>query len=304
MAELENVADGSGAAAIIDAVERLHQVQPVKVLRPDELSGAALAVPRGMRLESVKKFLDEYLEAPPRRRGTAQLTTLEAFIAHVNRFRSSASAVFAIDEPGAPKLVSVLDYHPEGPDVSVTAWGEHRGEYAFPLSDEWQIWTRPHSFTQQSFAEFLEDRIGDVMEPSAAPESVREFAAKLGITLAGQAALLALSKGLSVHVDQKVANAVSLSSGEGQVFFEETHRDSQGAPVKVPSGFAVAIPVFRGGALYPLPVRLRYRVKQGAVSWHLAVHRAELVFRHAFDEACERVGKETDLPVFYGQPEQ
>lgn len=294
--------------ALIDAVEGLSKPQtlvlhPPGGLRELDHEAMVVAVPRGMQLLSVKPFLDEYRALPERRTGTARLTNLASFVAHVNRFKGPSTAVFAHDDARAPKLTCILDYHEEGPDGD-PAFGQHRSEYTFPITGEWATWTREHSFTQASFAEFLEDRLADVIEPAAVGESIKAFAARLGITLAGQAGLMALSKGLAVHVDQKVATAVSLSTGEGQVVFEEAHRDGQGAPLRVPSGFAVAIPVFSGGALYQLPVRLRYRVKQGAVSWHLAVHRAELVFRHAFDEACEAVRKETGLPVFYGQPEQ
>lgn len=49
--------------------------------------------------------------------------------------------------------------------------------------------------------------------------------------------------------------------------------------------------------------RLRYRLDGGRVTWTVALHRPELVFRHAFGEACELVANETGLSVFRGSPE-
>ena len=67
--------------------------------------------------------------------------------------------------------------------------------------------------------------------------------------------------------------------------------------------FLLAIPVFRGGDLYQIAVRLRYRVQGGAVSWSFELHGADRSFDHAFREACEDARARTELPLFYGQPE-
>lgn len=60
----------------------------------------ALAVPKGVEVQSLLPLLDELLEAP-----------LESFIAHAKRFADGDSALFADPSPTAPRLTSVLDYH-------------------------------------------------------------------------------------------------------------------------------------------------------------------------------------------------
>lgn len=57
------------------------------------------------------------------------------------------------------------------------------------------------------------------------------------------------------------------------------------------------------GALYQMPVRLRYRVSRGEVTFALKLHLRERVFADAFDEAASFVQSETDLPVYYGKRE-
>lgn len=104
------------------------------------------------------------------------------------------------------------------------------------------------------------------------------------------ARLLELSRGLSVRVDSKVTQHINPSTGEAQLAYEETHGAKDGGVLKVPDGFVIAIPVFRGGPLYPMVCRLRYRVQrsEGRVTWAIALHRADKVFEHAFSEVVGR----------------
>src|SRR6185295_9776949 len=122
------------------------------------------------------------------------------------------------DSREEPKLVSVFDYHAPGKP----AFCQHRGVYAFPLSDEWLAWQRAsRSMSQVDFAQFVEDRLLDVASPDAAPPATSQLCISLGLTLATPTQLMALSRGLTVRAEQKASQAVTLSSGELQVSFEE-----------------------------------------------------------------------------------
>jgi len=61
--------------------------------------------------------------------------------------------------------------------------------------------------------------------------------------------------------------------------------------------------VFRGGDAYQLPVRLRYRVQQGTISWHYELHQAARILDHALAEACADVVERCQLDVLDGVPE-
>ncbi len=256
-------------------------------------------------LHGVKPLLDVYNVLPDRRRGSAMLSDLASFVAHVNRFKSSASAIFADDDRKAPRLVGVLDYHPAG-GIEEADWCGHRAIYTFPLSDAWKAWIevdrRPVG--QQAFAEWVEARILDIADPAVATTAARATATALGdLQLAAPARLLDLSRGLALRAGVAVKNVVNLQTGEMQVGYVTEHTDASGAPLKVPGAFVVAIQVFRGGALYHLVARLRYRLKDGSLSWFYELHGAERVFDHAFAEAIDTAGKNTGLPVFVGTPE-
>lgn len=284
-------------AAVIAATREFSDVQVI-----DLGDQKVLSVPTGRALHSTKPFEDLRRTAPERRKGVAVFTELESFVMWTRRFADADSVIFADVHNGAPKLTAVIDYHRQTADGE-PRYGQHRGVYTFPISDEWTRWTTLGDLTQAAFAELLEERITDVLDPSNAGEGARGFAAELGFSLATQSTLLALAKGLSVHVDQKVTNAQNLSSGEMQLTFEETHRDTKGDLLKVPGGFLIAVPIFRGSDLYQVPVRLRYRVRGGAISWRIALHRADESFEAAIRGACDRASSATELPLFFGTPE-
>lgn len=267
-----------------------------------------LLVPGNMRTESIKKYLDEYLIAPERKAGTACLVELQSLIDHVNRHKDSNTVLFA--HPGdseadkAPSITAVFDYNESGPE-GAPRFGKHRALYEFPLSEQWTVWQEAgeKTFNQQEFAEFIEERITDIVDPATAGEKVREFAEDSGFNLANPATLMNLSRNLSVRVGQKVTNNFNPQSGETQLNFETTHSDQMGGPLKVPGAFILRIPVFRNGSLYEPLVRLRYRVHGGTVLWNFALHRTDIIFDHAFGEACEKTATDTDLQLFKGSPE-
>ena len=280
----------SDAQAIIDAVTALAEST---VLTLEEGSNA-LVIPNGQRVISLKPYKDALRERPERKTGEAKLDTLDSFIAHVNRFKSSCSAVFV----NAKRLLAVYDYHD-----SMPAFLEHRALYEFPLSPEWQAWTRVSDTTlqQQVFAEFLESRIMDVAAPKEGDSE--KYFAELGFALASPSALLALSRGLRVRVEQEAVSKPNLSSGEIEVSFKEQHSDAAGAPLKVPGGFVLHIAPYAQGTRYAVPVRLRYRVVSGKVAWTMILHRTDLVLSDAVRDAAACVAEKTGLPVFHGTPE-
>lgn len=273
-------------------VGRTPDGEPVEVLvRPDG------------QVQSVKKWVDEYRSAPEARRGTAVHQTLESFVLHTSRFKDEDSVLWAQRSSDSASLTATFDYHRKGAD-GAPRFGEHSALYRFPVSDEWKAWAAVNGqpLSQGEFAAFLEDRIGDVAE-AAVDSPVAALATRLGMECASASRLLELSRGLTVHEASKISQSTRLASGETQFVFETEHNDQYGAPLKVPGIFSVALPVFDGGDLFQLAVRLRYRVKSGQLIWFFEIHRADQVFRLAVDEAVERAAEELQLPLFYGTPE-
>lgn len=299
----------------LEVAELAHRavVQPVimNLTTPDGVTGQFAFVPQvegtgrtTVRLESVAKFADEYRVEPRLRVGTAKMYDLASLIAHVNRFKDCDSVIFADTDRNNPSITAVLDYHRVGA-TSKPRFGKHLSKYTFPVSDEWLAWTGVHGdeMGQQDFAEFIESHLVDVIDPSSAGESAKQYAEKCGVTFGTPSRLLELSRGLSISVGEKVVQAYNLQSGEKQIQFSETHSDSAGAPLKVPGAFLIGIPVFRADARYQVCVRLRYRKREGSLTWAMDLWRHEEVFDAAIRQACQFVSDGTQLPLFVGTPE-
>lgn len=294
----------------VDAIARIvagHMtVQQVALRRGNSGDAPVLAVPKDLKLESVKALLDEYLERPERKSGTSQHLTLDSFVQHVNRFKNpegmEQSVLFAWlgDEDSDPALTCIYDYHEPGKGRA--GWGEYQAYYSFPVSDEWAAWSgvAEEAMSQADFAEFLEDHIVDVSAPEEAGENVRLIAQALGSELASPAQLMALARGLTVNVGRRVTNAHVLSSGESQIAFQEDHTDETGHPLRVPSVFQIAIPVFEDGGPWQLPIRLRYRVQGGTITWRIQPHRMDETLRGVMKIACDQAAQQTELPLYWG----
>ena len=276
----------------------------IDVSAPDGAKAAVLVLPRELHAAGIKAFVDEYRTEPERRMGTATLFDLASFIAHVVRFSDEDSVLFADPNEKAPALLGVLDYNRGG--TGKPRFGEHRARYAFPLANEWLKWIGQSGtvMSQQPFAEWIENRLADFAPTDAIGPGVQAFVDQIGGAFASPSRLLELAHNLTIRVGSKIHQAHNLASGETQFTYVTEHQDESGAPLKVPSAFLLAIPVFRGGARYQIPARLRHRVKEGSVTWFFELYRTDVVFDHAFKEACDRAQKDTGLPLLYGTPEQ
>jgi uncharacterized protein YfdQ (DUF2303 family) len=275
-------------------------------------------LPAGVKVETLKPLIDQWRPVPERMRGRVQLNELDSLAAFVNRHKRDESIIFVDDSDlTAPTIEVIFDAHqPESvrlappmvegamPAEPSPGWQDFRATYAFPLTPAWKAWFEAAGkwLSQAAFASFLEERIDEVLDPSDPGEPAKVMAEKLGFQLAGAGKLLEVSRGLQLRVNQHVVSAQNLSTGEVQVVFDEKHEDSKGGPLKVPGGFAIAVPVFRGGALYRIPVRLRYRTDGGRVVWQLLPHRLDQVFENAIEGAAQGLREKTALPVLRGKP--
>jgi uncharacterized protein YfdQ (DUF2303 family) len=257
--------------------------------------------------QSVKGLLQEYADRPERIVGTSTHFTLASFIDYVNRQKNPASAVFLDPNASAPKIVAVIDYHDKPtPPANAAHFGKHRAHYAFPLSDEWEKWSKQNgqAMTQEAFAAWLEDHVMDVLDPENTEPEVKAFANKLGMKFADGSTLISLSRGLTINIASQMTKVVNLASGEATMNFVEEHKDAGGQVLKIPGAFAIAIPVFKGGERKQLAVRLRYRAGGGRVTWYFEIYQQSRVFDAAIESARQEVERETELDTFTGTPEQ
>ncbi|MEW5422675.1 DUF2303 family protein [Amorphus sp. 3PC139-8] len=265
--------------------------------------------PKHGQVVSVYTEIERFRLHPRRRKGTATALTLESFCELVNRHSDLHSAIFADTDWRAPGFTAVINYHESVPDGDAddsdaqARHGDHRIAYAFPLTEEWQAWIAANGerMPQDDFAAFLEERIAELATPSE--DERREFEPLFGTKFATPAELVQLSRGLQVHVGQKIKNSRILQSGEAEVVFEETHTDASGERLVVPGLFMLSVPVFVRGQSVRIPVRLRYRAHGGAISWFFQMYRPDIVITGRVLEDLAKAAEATGLPAYEGQPE-
>ena len=290
------------AGEIIAAMQALHTP---KVVPFDPEQPAVLVIPKGMEVRDIDDTLDTWRDTPRARDTTDAVQDLASLITLTQRHKEpQTTIVFGLADRSAPKITTVFDYHPATPDRKDARRRNHRVRYDCKVSEEWQRWTGVHrkGLKQSDFAEFLEDRISDVVVPSDAVfPAAAEFAQLMGMRLADPAELIQLSRGLQVTVGSTVKQAQQLASGEASVVFETRHETQvANSPVSVPGLFLIAIPVFFGGTRFVVPVRLRYRVDGAGIIWTLVLHRHEQAFDDAFQAMLAEVREKTALPVVLG----
>jgi uncharacterized protein YfdQ (DUF2303 family) len=311
------------SSTAVNAVAELAKSAGTSIITVSAPSGAkgvpsavpALIDPKDGQFVGLKPLFDAWREAPERKAGIARVTTLASFIDLTKRHQTEQSVIFANTDWRAPSLTTVVDYHHMNTDVADADGeiigkavgkadnGRHRVEYKFPLSEEWQAWVKAdrQPMNQQTFAEFIEDHIAELAAPHE--EEISYWQEKLGGKVAYPHELKMLSIGLKVHAETRVSNAVTLQSGEGELTWEETHRDMKGDKLVVPSLFIIQLPPFFMGEAIRLPVRLRYRVREGSVTWIFQMYRPDVYVTEQVNSDVERAARETDLPAYLGTPE-
>ena len=328
MAKLDEV-QVSINTSVADGIKAMHdivrQAGDVQLLHVDDIRvGGSVdqvtlaSVPEGRELVSLRPLLDEFRDHPERRTGEAMLSERDSFIRHVNRFQTpDDTAIFADPSYTKPSFLAVYDYHQpiatgdvEGKSAVLgkPGWCGHRARFACRMSDEWLAWQAANgkTMTQGEFAEFLEDRIQDVRVIDTAQDpKLSELVELLGGRVGGSAAIMKLSRGLSVSRNIKVRNAQTLATGEVNVQFEEQHADESGAPITTPNLFFIGIPIFYAGEAYRIPVKLRYRfAADGKLLWSIHLHRPDLVFEDAFSGLRQAIATATACPIMIGTPER
>lgn len=259
----------------------------------DRKSGAA---------KSLKPLIEEYRDRPARKSGIAKVFTLDSFVDLTNRHKTADSVIFADTNWRQPSLTTVVDYHTKDA-TGLADNGKHRIHYEFPLSEEWDAWMRldGQQMDQKAFAEWIEEHLPELAAPTAA--EVEELEKTFNMTVASPNKMVMLSRGLQVNVESRVKTSTTLQSGEGELLFEEEHRDAAGNKLSVPGLFVLAIPPFFMGQPVRMPVRLRYRVIAGQVKWTFKIFRPDVYITTQIEEDLAKAAQATDLPHFRGKPE-
>lgn len=171
---------------------------------------------------------------------------LLAFNTFVVAHKETRTAIFANAE--TKTIRAIFDFREPFTDQGASnGWGQFSAELAFKESrklKEWKRTTEPMS--QGEFANFLEDHVDDVLEPSGVD-------------------LLSIATDLEASSTGSFVGRVNMQNGNVSL----SYQDETKTTVEVPKEIVLGIPLFENGNRYRLRARLRYIVGGGQVKFRL-----------------------------------
>lgn len=254
------------------AVTEIERLVARATIHREGLDQPVAIVPEGFT--AIK--LDPFLAVPRRVVEHITLNTLDAYIAYVKDWRRDATVIFA--DQGQRSLRALIDYHE---DNAKPQWADHSANYTARLSRQLDAWSSRNgqNLDQAAFADFIEERVLDVSQPSGAE-------------------LLELATNLQVITKATFGSVIKLASGDFDLKYAE--KKQQGS-VKVPEKIVLGIPLYHNGPAYQLTVRLRYRVHDGKVVFSYKIVDLDLALEHAYNEIVAKVTAElTGTKVYQG----
>ncbi len=239
---------------------------------------------------------DKRAEKPRALAGSAKILDEASMIAHCQRFRDSASALFA----DASQIMAVYDYHrpvaasdvPEIVRDSAARWQRHRAIYKPEKAKEWTTWTGKAGqlMSQADFADFLEANLQDL----AGPDGDRKVPTP--------ADLMTLALTLKVTSEDVLESQINRTTGEYHLVAKVEQKTTGEA--KIPKEFDILVPVYENGDLLRVTCRFRMKKDGSAFKFGWVIPTADRLERSAWQTICARIAEKTTLPLIYGQPEQ
>lgn len=242
--------------------------------------------------------VDAQLAHPRRKRGAFVVRDVASFIAYINRHKSGAATAWADNAGGMTAYLN--DHYPAElgaeslGDIAFAGWRDHTVRLRREQTPGYAAWIAAsgHELTQKQFAEFLEDRIGEITNPDGAD-------------------LLEVATFFQAHTKIGITSARNLSNGQIQLHYTEEEDKSVG-DTQIPTEFSILMRPYRdsspvstpGSAAAPDPdqfittAKLRYRLHGPAVTFVFKLHEdfaAQIDGVH--QAAIARVRAETGIPV-------
>lgn len=240
----------------------------------------AFQTPHGIHLEDLTG--PSYRDMPARKIGTATVRDAASFLAYFEKHADPSTEVYADSE--RLTITAVLDAH----SSEAPRWGDHRLLLALRTTEAWSQWKALDGklVTQAAFAEFLEDHLPELLEPSAAD-------------------MLEISQSIQGVTKAEFTAGTRLATGQRQLSYVETTtaKAGQKGQLTIPETFVIGLVPFDGSEGYRLTARLRYRIaRDGELSMGYKLDRPGDILRTAFTDVTTAIGEQIDVPVLNGQP--
>ena len=233
--------------------------------------------------------LEEYLNRPSRIRANVRADNADSFCAYVEKHARDEYAMYVqMDaEKATLEVLAVFDDNAFG----APAWRQHVCRYTANTSIEWRRWidNNRKPMSQADFATFLEDNLHDIASVNGSPS--------------GQD-MLKMALGLEINAERRLKSRVNLQNGGMRLEYVVDEDKDTRESMEVFARFGVGIPVFEGSAsAYPIEARLKYRERDGKVTFWFELIRHDRVYRAAAMAEINEIEERTEISPIFGRPD-
>lgn len=278
----------SETQAIVDLASKIC---PVEIASNDDESIRRVALPPGWEFKEIDE--ENLLMHPRRKKGNASLKDSESFINYINRHKNHPYTTIYCDQDYSQSKVNFTcifndhAYQSQGGEYSYPSWRDFTAKYTPKFSEEWNRWVggNKRQFTQLEMAEFIEENLSDIAAAEGMPTGSE---------------LLEMATSFEANQDMRLKSAIRLQSGGVNMNFVQDDDGQTLVRMKLFEKIAIGIPVFWGGDAYQIAARLRYRVKEGRLTFWYELIRSDKVLEHATKELIKKIESGTSVPLFMG----
>jgi uncharacterized protein YfdQ (DUF2303 family) len=235
--------------------------------------------------------LEQYAAHPRRQKGAIKVRDVDSLIAYVNRHKDTGTLGFA-DSNG--HITIVLNHHH---DDGEPGWRDHTVTLERVQHTAFKAWMAQNQqwMTQEKFAEFLDVRMGEIIEPpGAALLEIAEFF-QSNTTIGFSSSKLITNGRVQLHY---VEDVTAVGGKEGNVtvpvvfnLLMRPYRDSKPPPDGQPDR-----------EQFVVTAKLRYRLAQGKVSFMFMLgEELEEFMDGLYADVIAAIEAETDVTVLNGQ---
>lgn len=243
------------------------------LLAPEEIGEVALIHARPIHITDIEKYRAE----PFRKRGLFRFDRASSFAFYV-KMHGITDHILATDT----QFVAFLNGHTaENP-----GWHDHVASFALKPTPAWTAWMQQDSnwLNQQSFAEFLEDRLNEIAEPDGAT-------------------LLEIATTLRVKNNINFQSKIQLANGSVRMAYEEDIEGKAGehGDINIPEKLILVLQPYEGTNEQQIDARFRWRIDRGSVRFRFSLGEAvERIRDQAMEDARVEIEGISGKTVLYG----
>ncbi len=252
-------------------------------LEPTTIAGHThVLVPSNYSMVALTDLIEKAQNNPNRKRGTTVCKDLDSLLQCCADHDEDLRAYIYAD-PDSRTITAVFNDQ----RGMVPGWRDHRAAFKSEYTPEFEKWMirngHNKAMGQTEFAEFIEDNMADIAEPTASD-------------------LLTVATTLQAKTDISFASSKRLESGQVQLTYNETINATAGSngAMTIPREFVLGLRIFKNGAGYKIKARLKYRLAGGAVKFWYELDRPERAVEDAFKGYVDTVREKSGYTVLLG----